>query len=750
MKISCIGGGPAGLYFAILMKKFDASHEITVYERDQPGDTFGFGVVFSDATGTNLREADPETFDAMMAQCARWDDIDIHCGDAVLTSGGHGFSGLSRAALLEILSERCRALDVDLRFGLEVADVESVRDADLVLGADGINSTVREQYKSTFQPTIDWRPNRFVWLGTKRPFSAFTFFFRHNEHGLWRVHAYQYARDHSTFIVEAREDTWRAARMDQATEDDTLAFCEHLFAEELEGHRLETNKSIWRQFPTLKTACWRHENVVLMGDAAHTAHFTIGSGTKLAMEDALALAGALQDGATLDDAYTTYEAERRPIVESAQRAAQVSLQWFEDVERYMSMEPKQFAFNLLTRSFRVTHDNLKMRDAQFIADVDNWYAGTAELQSGISVARSPAPPPMFTPFKVRDLLLENRVVVSPMCQYSAADGLPNDWHLVNLGARAQGGAGLVIAEMTDVSEDARISPGCTGIYSPEHVTAWKRIVDFVHGSTRAKIGIQLGHAGRKGSTRLGWEGMDQPLAEGNWPIIGPSPIPYLPESQVPRQMTPDDMDHVRDDFAAAAGRAEEAGFDWLELHLAHGYLLATFVSPLTNQRADHYGGDLEKRMRFPLEVFDVVRAVWPAHKPMSARISAVDWAPGGTQPEDAVGIAKMLSEHGCDVVDVSAGQTVADAKPVYGRQFQTPFADRIRHEAGIATMAVGNISSYTDVNTILAAGRADLCVLARAHLWDPYWTHHAAQELGYDLPWLPQYEALNTYNPRFI
>ena len=750
MKINCIGGGPAGLYFAILMKKHDPSHQITVYERNQPGDTFGFGVVFSDATGTNLGEADPETFDAMMAQCARWDDIDIHYGGMVLTSGGHGFSGLSRSALLEILTARCRALDVDLRFGVEITDVDSVRDADLVLGADGLNSTVRERYESTFQPTIDLRPNRFVWLGTKRPFDAFTFFFRHNEHGLWRVHAYQYAKDHSTFIVEAREDTWRAARMDQATEDDTLAFCEHLFAEELEGHSLETNKSVWRQFPTLKTACWRYENVILMGDAAHTAHFSIGSGTKLAMEDALVLADALSADTTLDDAYATYETERRPIVESTQRAAQVSLQWFEDVERYMSMEPKQFAFNLLTRSFRVTHDNLEMRDAKFIAGVDDWFAEAAERQSGISVARSPAPPPMFTPFKVRDLLLENRVVVSPMCQYSATDGTPNDWHLVHLGARAQGGAGLVIAEMTDVSADARISPACAGIYKSEHVTAWKRIVDFVHGSTRAKIGIQLGHAGRKGSTRLGWEGMDQPLTEGDWPIFGPSPIPYLPESQIPREMTREDMDRVRDDFAAAAGRAEEAGFDWLELHLAHGYLLATFVSPLTNQRGDNYGGDLGNRMRFPLEVFDVVRAAWPEHKPMSVRISAVDWAPGGTQPEDAVTIAKMLAQHGCDVIDVSAGQTVVDAKPVYGRQFQTPFADRIRHEAGIATMAVGNISSYTDVNTILAAGRADLCVLARAHLWDPYWTHHAAQELGYDLPWLPQYELLNNYTPRFI
>jgi anthraniloyl-CoA monooxygenase len=749
MKISCIGGGPAGLYFAILMKKADPSHCITIYERNQPDDTFGFGVVFSDATGSNLRDADPETFDAMMAQCATWDDIEIHYRDQVLASGGHGFSGLSRAALLQILTERCRALGVDVRFGVEVSDIDELRDVDLVLGADGFNSVVREKYADSFRPHIDWRPNRFVWLGTTRPFPAFTFFFRYDEHGLWRIHAYQYTAGHSTFIVETTETTWRAAGMHEASEAETLAFCERLFAEELAGHALETNRSIWRQFPTLRTECWRHENVVLIGDAAHTAHVTIGSGTKLAMEDAVSLANALQTYSNRDDALAAYEEERRPVVESTQRAAQVSLQWFEDTERYMTMDPTQFAFNLLTRSFRITHDNLRVRDATFIAGVNDWFAERAELQSGISVPRSPAPPPLFTPFKLRDLLLENRVVVSPMCQYSAVDGTPNDWHLVHIGARAQGGAALVITEMTDVNADARITPGCAGIYKPEHTVAWKRIVDFVHRHTSAKIGMQLGHAGRKGSTCIAWEGMDEPLPDGNWPIVAPSALPYLPHSQTPLAMTREQMEQVRDDFASAAERADEAGFDLLELHLAHGYLLATFISPLTNERADEYGGTLENRLRFPLEVFDAVRQVWPDEKPMSARISAVDWAPGGTQPEDAVAIASALAAHGCDIVDVSAGQTVADARPVYGRQFQTPFADRVRHEAEIATMAVGNISSYTDVNTILAAGRADLCVLARAHLWDPYWTRHAAHELEYDLPWPPQYEVLNNYKPRF-
>ncbi len=749
MNIACLGGGPAGLYFAILMKKASPNHHITIYERNQPDATFGFGVVFSDATGTNFRELDPESFDAMMAAAATWDDIDIHYRGGLLKSSGHGFSGLSRAALLQILTDRCRELSVDVRFGVEVDDLDALRDADLLIGADGFNSTVRATYQEMFRPHVDWRPNRYVWLGTTRPFPAFTFFFRQTEHGLWRVHAYQYAPDQSTFIIEATEATWRASGMSEASESDTLSFCEALFAEELQGHSLETNRSIWRQFPTLKTACWTHENVVLIGDAAHTAHFSIGSGTKLAMEDAASLAGALNAHASQGQALASYEKERRPQVESTQRAAQVSLQWFEDTERYMSMEPIQFAFNLLTRSFRVTHDNLKMRDEGFIESVNTWFAQQAEVQSGVAVGPSPTPPPMFTPFKLRDLTLTNRVVVSPMCQYCAQDGTPNDWHLVHLGARAQGGAALVLTEMTNVSAEARISPGCAGIYTEEHVAAWKRIVNFVHLNTSARIGMQLGHAGRKGSTRLAWEGLDRPLPEGNWPIIAPSAIPYFSESQVPREMSRRDMDLVREQFVAAAERADEAGFDILELHFAHGYLLATFVSPLTNRRTDAYGGTVENRMRYPLEVFDAVRAAWPPHKPMSVRISAVDWAPGGSQPHDAVRVATLLAEHGCDIVDVSAGQTVPDAKPVYGRQFQTPFADRVRHEAGIATMAVGNISSYTDVNTILAAGRADLCVLARAHLWDPYWTHHAAYELGHQLPWLPQYESLNNYNPRF-
>jgi len=748
VKVHIVGGGPAGLYLGILMKRADPSHEVLVLERNRVDDTFGFGVVFSEATQENLAQADPETALEMTRSLARWDDIDIHYRGSVITSTGHGFAGIERRALLGILARRARDLKVDLRFGVEVTDPASLGAADVVVAADGMGSILRDKYAAQFAPRLEWRPNRFVWLGTTRPFPAFTFFFKESPHGLWRIHAYQYAPGSSTFIVETTDTAWRATGLAENDEDATLAFCEALFAEELQGHRLLKNRSLWRRFPTVRNARWHAENVVLLGDAAHTAHFSVGSGTKLAMEDAIALAGALQRYRAVPEALAAYEAERRPAVESLQRAAQVSLQWFEDTERYMDLEPIQFAFNLLTRSLRITHDNLRVRDPAFVTKVDRWFAQGAQQQSGEPVSLDPPPPPLFTPFRLRDLVLPNRVVVSPMSMYSAADGMPNDWHLVHIGSRAIGGAGLVMTEMTDVSPEGRITPGCAGLYSPEHVAAWKRIVEFVHTHSEAKIGMQLGHAGRKASTRLAWEGIDEPLEAGNWPIMAPSPLPYHPYGQVPREMNRADMDRVRDQFVRATDGAEAAGFDLLELHFAHGYLLASFISPLTNRRTDEYGAGLQGRMRFPLEVVDAVRRVWPAHKPLSVRISAVDWAPGGLESDAAVEVARLLAAHGVDVVDVSAGQTVPDAKPVYGRQFQTPFSDRIRHEAGIATMAVGNISSYADVNTILAAGRADLVVLARAHLWDPYWTRHAASELEYPIRWPRQYESLERYSPR--
>ncbi len=759
MRIACIGGGPGGLYFAVLMKKADPRHQIRVVERNRPDDTFGFGVVFSDATMAGIADADSEAYRGIAQHLVHWDDIEVHYRGEQITSTGHGFSGMSRHTLLRVLQEQACAAGVEMLFEREASSLEAFRDADLVVAADGNNSTVRHLLRGAVSTTVDLRPNRFVWLGTTKPFPAFTFYFKNDAHGLWRVHAYQYGPDRSTFIVECREETWKASGMDRTSEQETAAFLERLFAEELDGHPLITNRSIWRQFPTVRTEPWWSDNIVLLGDAAHTAHFSVGSGTRMAMEDAVALRDSLVRQTDVPSALRAYEAVRRPQVESLQRAAQASLQWFEDTERYMSLDPVQFTFSLLTRSLRITHEDLRARDPAFLARVDEHVAREAERQVGPpsrgsrvgepGTARVTAPP-MFTPFRLRDLVLANRVVVSPMCQYVADEGTIGDWHLVHLGSRAMGGAGLVMAEMTDVSREARISPWCAGLYRPEHASAWKRVVDFVHRETPAAIGVQLGHAGRKGATQRLWEGDNEPLSDGRWPLVSASPIPYFPDrSPVPREMTRGDMDCAVADFARAAGLAREAGFDLLEIHMAHGYLLASFISPLTNTRTDEYGGPLDNRMRFPLEVFDACRSAWPAEKPMSVRISAVDWVPGGMEPDAAVAVARMLKAHGCDVVDVSAGQTVPDQRPAYGRLFQTPFADRIRHQVGMATMAVGNISSYMDVNTIIAAGRADLCVLARAHLFDPYWTRHAAWMLGYALPWPGPYKSLERYNPRF-
>ncbi len=768
MKVNVIGGGPGGLFTALLLKKDDPRRSVEVLERNRPDDTFGFGVVFSDATLQEVADADAPTLRAIEERFYHWDDIHIHYQGRRIESTGHGFAGLSRRELLLLLHRRCREVGVGLHFEADVADLAPYLDADLVVGADGINSTVRRHFADAFKPAVDLRPNRFAWFGTTRPFPAFTFYFREDEHGLWRVHAYQYdASGRATFIVEATERTWRRAGMDTASEKETVRFLSRLFAEELQGHPLICNRSVWRQFPTIVNAHWSAGNVVLIGDAAHTAHFSVGSGTRLAMLDGIALAeamrGASGDGAgPLADALAAYETERRRPVESLQRAAQASLQWFEDTERYFRLEPEQFAFSLLTRSLRISHENLRQRDPGFVDEVDRWVARRAEIQSGVSIEeheaslgmvraagdRSP-PPPLFTPFRLRELTLANRVGVSAMCQYSARDGTVDDWHLVNLGSRAIGGAGLVTAEMTAIGRDGRISPGCAGIYTDGHVAAWRRLADFVKRFTSAKIGIQLGHAGRKGSTRLDWEGPNEPLDEGGWPIVSASPIGFFEHSPTPAELDEAGMDALLADFERSTEMAVEAGFDMVEIHMAHGYLLASFLSPLTNRRTDRYGGTLENRLRFPLHVVDAVRALWPDERPLSVRLSAVDWWPGGNEPEDAVEISRALKAHGCDVVDVSAGQTVPYQQPRYGRQFQTPFADRIRHEVGIATMAVGNISSFEDVNGIIAAGRADLCLMARAHLWDPYWTRHAAYALGYPLPWPSQYETLDNYTPRF-
>lgn len=748
MRVLSVGGGPAGLYFAILLKQQDPAHQITVVERNAPQDTFGFGVVFSNETLGALAQADPASFDEISRNFARWDDIDIHYRGQVVTSSGHGFSALSRKLLLNILQRRAEALGVELRYRTEVDESWQLHDYDLVLAADGVNSRLRSAHAEAFGPALDPRACKFMWLGTARRFESFKFFFKQTEHGVFQVHAYPYDAKQSTFIVETNQRTWRSAGLDAnehaalppgTSDDHSIRYLEELFADELGSNTLIANNSKWLNFTTVRNARWSHDNVVLVGDAAHTAHFSIGSGTKLAMEDAIALARAFRHRPGVTQALKDYEAERRPVVESTQRAAQASLEWFEGVERYMDLEPLQFAFSAMTRSRRVTYDNLRVRDEGFVRQIDDWFAARLPAdQRGHDRFR----PPMFWPLRLRSVVLPNRVVVSAMDMYTAQDGLIGDYHLVHLGSRAQGGAGLVLTEMACTSRDGRITPGCAGIWTDEQRDAWRRIVDFVHRHTTARIGLQIGHAGRKGSTKVMWEGIDQPLEHGNWPLLAPSPIPYRDQSQIPRAMDRRDMDAVRDQFVAAALRGQYAGFDLLELHMAHGYLLSSFISPISNRRSDHYGGPLEHRMRFPLEVLDAVRTVWPEHKPISVKISAHDWVEGGIDAEDSVVIAGLLRTHGCDLVDVSTGQTSTAAKPAYGRSYQTPFADRIRNETGIATMAVGAISSADDVNSIILAGRADLCALGRPHLNDPYWTLHAAHEQGYEGPgaeWQVQY-----------
>ena len=737
-RIVCLGGGPAGLYAAILFRKALPRARVEVFERNRPDDTFGWGVVFSDKTMEGFRQVDPESHAAITGGFYHWDDIDVHFKGATLRSGGHGFCGIERKRLLNILQERARGLGVEQTFEHEVDSDAPYADADLVIASDGVNSRLRNLHAAVFEPGIDVRKCRFIWLGTEQKFAAFTFAFEETRHGWFQIHAYQFSNELSTVIVETREETWRAHGLDACNTEQSIAFCERLFGQYLGGHRLLSNArhlrgSAWLNFNRVLCKRWHHGRLVLIGDAAHTAHFSIGSGTKLAMEDAVSLVKHVATASDVPAGLESFQAERSLEALKLQSAARNRMEWFENVARHTHLEPWQFAYSLLTGSQRIGHANLRLRDAAYVAEVETRLARRCKVAN--------ARPPMFLPFELRGLRLENRVVVSPMAQYCAVDGLPTDWHLVHYGARATGGAGLVVTEMTCVSPEGRISPGCTGLWNTAQRDAWWRIVEFVHGNSRAKLCLQLGHSGRKGSTQLGWEEADHPLASGNWPTMAPSPLPYIEGvSAPPREMTHADLAEVRAQFVRSARFGAEAGFDMLELHMAHGYLLASFLSPLTNRRTDEYGGTVVNRLRYPLEVFGAVREVWPSTRPLSVRLSATDWAAGGLPEEDLLAIAAAFKDSGVDVLDVSTGQTVPWQSPVYGRMWQTPFSDLVRSAARIATMAVGNIYEADHVNSIIAAGRADLCAIARPHLADASWTLHAAAAQGYtDQWWPPQY-----------
>ncbi|KZY52695.1 bifunctional salicylyl-CoA 5-hydroxylase/oxidoreductase [Sulfitobacter sp. KE29] len=733
MRAICLGGGPAGLYFAISLKLRQPEADVTVLERNRPDDTFGWGVVLSDETLDNLEANDPVSAKEIRSHFAYWDDIALHHKGNTILSSGHGFCGIGRKRLLLILQERARELGVNLQFETEVkAASEYMDDYDLVVASDGLNSKTRMEFEDTFKPDIDVRRCPFVWLGTHQKFdNAFTFIFEKTDKGWIWVHAYQFDKDTATFIVECSQETFDAYGFGEKTQEETIAICEEIFKDHLDGHKLMTNAShirgsAWIKFPRVLCEKWSHENVVLLGDASATAHFSIGSGTKLALESAISLAKHVTDDADLPTAFEKYEEARRLEVLRLQSAARNSVEWFEDVERYLDLDPVQLNYSMLTRSQRISHENLRERDPKWLEGAEKWF-----LEQAGADTNGPIRAPMFAPFRLRDMKLENRIVVSPMAQYKAVDGCPTDWHFVHYAERAKGGAGLVYTEMTCVSPEGRITPGCPGLYAPEHEAAWKRLTDFVHAETDAKICCQIGHSGRKGSTQLGWEEMDAPLKAGNWEIISASPIPWSENNAVPKEATRADMDQIRDEFVEAARMADRANFDMIELHAAHGYLISSFISPLSNRREDEYGGSLENRMRYPLEVFRAMRDAWPEEKPMAVRISANDWVEeDGVTPEEAVEIARMFSAAGADIIDVSAGQTSKQAKPVYGRMFQTPFSDRIRNDGGIKTMAVGNIYEADHVNSILMAGRADLVCLARPHLADPYWTLHAAAAIG--------------------
>jgi anthraniloyl-CoA monooxygenase len=748
LKILCLGGGPSSLYFAILMKKANPDFDITVIERGDRDSTWGFGVVFSDDTLRGFMEADARTYQRIVEQFAYWGGINTTIHGKSINSQGHGFCGMSRLKLLNIFHDRCDELGVNLRFGVDITDVEQLHtdEYDLVVAGDGITSILREEYKDEFQTSVDWRSNRFCWLATTKPLDDFSFIFRHNEHGWWWVHAYRYEEGTTTWIVECSEEAWKSAGLDQASEADTKAYCETLFAEDLDGHPLITNRSVWRTFPVIRNEQLYYKNIVLMGDAVRSAHFSIGSGTKLAMEDSIALTDCFkQANNNVAQALEIYQETRKGEADRLQRTAVVSLRWFEHIDRYAAaQEAEQFTFNMLCRSKRITYENLRLRDPAYIRSIDKWFARHTESVTGFSDIDTENPVvPVFQPFKIGQMRVENRFQLSAMCQYCAEDGNPLDWHLVHYGARAIGGAGMLNSEMICVSPTARITPGCAGIWSEDQTSRWKRIVEFVHANSKAKICAQIGHAGRKGASCQPWDGgMDQPLPKNAWDIISASPLPYLKHSVVPREATGEDMDQVVQDFVKAVGNAEIAGFDMIELHLAHGYLLSSFISPTTNLRQDEFGGDIHSRMKFPLRVVEEARKAWPASKPLSVRISATDWVEDGLSEAEMLEMCAMLKDAGVDVINVSTGQVTKEEDPIYGRMFQSPFADQIRNEVGIPTIVAGNITTADQANTLVAAGRTDIVAMGRPIMNEPHLVLTAAAHYGHRKQyWPPQYHS---------
>lgn len=699
MKIAILGAGPAGLYSGLLLKKANPAHTITIVERNPADVTYGWGVVFSDRTLASFQRADYKTYEQINSRFVIWDAIDVYYRGEKIRCGGHVIASIARKELLSILQARCIELGVALQFGREIQSLADLGEYDLLIAADGLNSVVRKIHTEQFAPGIELGKARYIWLGAHKVLDAFTFIFCENEHGLFQVHAYPFSGDTSTFIVECAEDVWQRAGLDQADETQSLAYCQQILAPYLQGTELLSNNSKWISFPTLKTRHWQHQNIVLLGDSAHTAHFSIGSGTKLAMEDAIALASALEQYPNLTTALNEYEMERRPVVEIFQKAAQESQTYFETLKRYLHLAPMPFAFQLLTRSGRISYDDLRLRDARFGDGVDRWFTTSVHSQGRACAQPLFAPAPMFTPLTLRDLALPNRLVVQQDTQSNRA---------------SENGAGLVLTEIVAVSAEGRITPDDPCLYRPEDLGQWQRFVSEKRADSTARLALQLGHAGRRGSTRPRNSGLDLPLRSGNWPLLSVSPIPYTPFSQVPRAMDEGDMQRVLQDFVQATRMAEEAGFDLLQLHCAHGYLLASFLSPLTNRRDDEFGGDLSRRMRYPLAIFDAVRAAWPEQKPLAVALPASDGTRGGLSVEDAVQFARALKEHGCDLLTILAGQTTIESELPYGHGYLTTLSDRVRNEAGLPTLLGGYLTTSNEINTILAAGRGDLCIVTPA------------------------------------